>query len=180
MRVAITGGIAEGKSTVLSALASVGYDVVSADAIAREVFEEPATQAALARLMGESGPVDRARLRELIGRRPELRREVNRIMHPTIRHRMAASPARFFEIPLLVEGGMAHRYDYVWVVTCGPELQRQRLIARVGSETEADRLIATQLPTSVKIPFADWVVDTRILPETVAALVQQKAVSLDL
>src|SRR5688572_15672651 len=114
MRVAITGGIAEGKSTVLHHLKEAGQSVYSADDAALEVFSDPRMQRRLSAVSGLPEPIDRERLRAAIADTPELRREVNLAMHGPILDRILASRARFIEVPLLVEACLQARFDAVW------------------------------------------------------------------
>lgn len=160
MRVAITGGIAEGKSTVLSMLAEAGHPAASADAVAREILSEPATRAALAEIAGLPLTFAPSELRQAIAASEAVRRAVNRLMHPAVMDRLAHSGATFFEVPLLVEACLQDRFDRIWVVTCGHEEQRRRLILRYGGEEHVDRMLAAQLPTRAKLPFADLIVRT--------------------
>lgn len=162
MRIAITGGVAEGKSTVCQALSDAGYATISADAVARAVFLEPDVQRSLAAIIGLNGPeVTPAEVRAAITQDPKIRSAVNQLMHPRVRSQMDASPAPFHEVPLLIEACLHSRYDKVWVVTCGPEEQLARLALRLGSQEAAIALIQTQLPTCLKLAFADQVIDTR-------------------
>jgi dephospho-CoA kinase len=159
MRVAITGGIAEGKSTVMAIIAELGHATASSDAMARRVFSEPDVQAQLAAAAGlTTSTVTPAELRAAITASDEVRKRVNAIMHPRVRAAMDDSAARFHEVPLLIEACLYGRYDRVWVVTCGAEEQRRRLVARLGDDATADALIASQLPTAVKEAFADKII----------------------
>ena len=167
MRVAVTGGIAEGKSTVVAMLAEYGCSTVSSDQLAREVFQLPDVQPLLARAARLSGDtVSPTQLRAAIAADDLVRHRVNRIMHPRVRARMDAAEAGVHEVPLLFEACLYGRYDQVWVVTCGPEEQLRRLIHRIGNEETARSLIASQLSSEVKVAFADRVIDSRMsVPE---------------
>jgi dephospho-CoA kinase len=167
MRVAITGGIAEGKSTVLGYLRDGGYPTFSSDVIAREIFEDPEVNALLARAAALPPPVGREALREAILRDPSVRRSVNRIMHPRVGAAQRAHPRGFFEVPLLVEACLQGEFDRVWVVTCGAIEQRRRLRERLGEEAVVEGLLAAQLPTEVKVAFADLVLRTNEPPDRV-------------
>lgn len=173
-RVAITGGIAEGKSTVLGYLSSLGYKTLSADALARELFDEDSIQKELAALLGVEPPVQRSDLLRAIAAKPSLRRAVNRLFHPYLLPRLLDGGAEFIEIPLLIETCLQGLFDEVWVVTCGPDEQMRRLAARVGPR-EAVQLLAAQLPTQAKIPFADVIVRTNEPEERVLAHVRRHA-----
>ena len=159
MRIAVTGGVAEGKSTLVAALAKRGLRTVSADAVARAVRDDPATHRALAEAF--SLPLGNLEdgLRLMLAD-PAERRKLNRIMHPLVWRAMQATPHDVAEIPLLVETCLYDTYDYVVVVTCGEDEQLRRLVARVGDKTTAERLLRSQLPTRAKKPFADLIVRT--------------------
>lgn len=167
MRLGITGGVAEGKSTVLSYLQDLGVETVSLDDLSHRVFDEPDIQAGVASLLGMRPPISRSDLRNRLFKEPSMRRAVNRIMHPRILAAMLASPASVFEVPLLVEGCLQRYFDAIWVVTCGPDEQRRRLVERTGSEESAARVIAAQLPTAIKCIFADRIIRTNDAPQSV-------------
>lgn len=159
MRTAITGGVAEGKSTVLGYLAQMGYKTYSVDEAAKAVFDSEDVQRQLSALLGYDAPISRDLLRTAIGIRKDLRREVNRIMHPAIARDLLSSEAEFFEVPLLIETCLQDQFDRVWVVTCGSDEQMRRLTNRIG-RSDAVRIMSIQLSTHAKIPFADHVVRT--------------------
>jgi len=157
---AVTGGIGEGKTTVLGYLAELGFKTVSADSLARTVFEDPIINGLLARTVDHNGPILPVELRNALFGNPDLRRGVNRIMHPRIVDLIRRSAADFVEIPLLIEACLQGEFDSIWVVTCGLVEQRRRLTIRYENTIDVDALIAAQLPTEVKIPFADEVFRT--------------------
>jgi len=164
---AITGGIAEGKSTVLGFVSDLGYKTLSADSVAREVFSDPDVNVLLAQLVGTNPPIAPQTLRHALAESPEIRHSVNRITHPRIMDAIRSSDAEFIEIPLLIESCLQGQFDCVWVVTCGLEEQRRRLEARYGPSGEGELLLNVQLPTLAKIPFADEVFRTNCAFEAV-------------
>ena len=170
MRVAITGGIGEGKSTVLTILGDLGHTTQSADSIAREIAAKPEVRAeiaALARLRNDFAPAD---LRDRLASSEALRRAINRLMHPLVMSAISRSDATFVEVPLLIEACLQSTFDQVWVVTCGAEEQRRRLLDRYSDPEHVERMLATQLPTRAKIPFAELVVRTNAPLEHVRRL----------
>lgn len=173
-RIAITGGIAEGKSTVVGYLADLGYSVESSDRIAREVFETEPVQRILADLTGESPPFSRDSLRERLNS-VDFRRTLNAVMHPLILEGLRLTRAQVIEVPLLLETCMQSEFDCIWIVTCGAEEQVRRLCARLGDERSAEALIRTQLATRAKIPFADRLVRTNCEESTVQRFVSTAA-----
>ena len=158
MQIAITGGIAEGKSTVLQFCAQMGVPTLSADQLAREAFRDPSIRRAVEDFTNLSIE-DRSGLRTLMLARDDIRRGVNHILHPWI-----AAQARDFhgaiEIPLLIETVRFPAVSAVVVVTSGVAEQRRRLMERVQDADLTDRMLAAQLPTRVKMHFADAVVRT--------------------
>ena len=169
MRIAITGGIAEGKSTVLNYVRMAGYETQSSDSIAHQVFCSDPVQSHLASSLGLSRPISREAVRSLISADVKARKALNDLMHPLIWEAIAHSSSTFIEVPLLVEAALYLKFERVWVVTCGPIQQQQRMIQRIRSkgdlsldaaELETQRLLALQLPTCVKCFFADRIIRT--------------------
>jgi dephospho-CoA kinase len=176
--VAVTGGIAEGKSTVLAELASMGHSTASADLLAREIFSDPQTNARLAAIAGTGGQILPAELRASMLASREIRRQVNRVMHPLVAQAIDRSGAQFVEVPLLIETCLQGDFDRVWVVTCGAEEQRRRLLERYRDESTVIAILAAQMPARAKIPFSDSIIRTnrplqhvrRLLSEALAVL----------
>ena len=173
MITAITGGIGEGKSTVVGYLNELGYRTASADSFARDLFAEPGVNRQLAEVSGLPYPIAPHALRSKLLSDPEIRRSINRIMHPKVIEAIYSSNAQFVEIPLLIETCLFGRFDAIWVVTCGVDEQLRRLVDRYGSEIEAKHLMQTQLPTMAKIAFADEILRTNQAPEAVRRFVSQ-------
>ena len=174
-RIALTGGIATGKSHVASRLREAGVPVVDADVISREVVV-PGTPvlAAIVARFGESiltadGTLDRARLGKIVFRDPAARRDLEAIVHPAVRKAIEEffnrlprnTPLAVADIPLLYETGRARRYDSVVVVACAPDQQVERVMARDGlTREEAERRVASQWPIEDKVDRADFVIRT--------------------
>jgi dephospho-CoA kinase len=172
VRVALTGGIASGKSMVAAELAARGAIIIDADVLAREVVEPgtPALAAIIDRF-GEQvvtdGRLDRPRLAQLVFADPLARRDLERIVHPAVRARaaeleQAAPPAAIVVhvIPLLVETGQQGDFDVVVTVDVDHETQIQRLLARNGfTRAEAESRIAAQASREDRTIAADLVVD---------------------
>ncbi|MFZ4506357.1 MAG: dephospho-CoA kinase [Fimbriimonas sp.] len=159
MRIAITGGPGDGKSTVLRFLQEAGELTTSSDALARQVFALDDVQAQIAALLGLPAPVAPQAVQAALSD-PETRRSINRITHPLILLALEKSRAKFFEVPLLLETCLQGQFDQVWVVTCGPEERLRRLTERYGSRSAADKMMATQLPERAKLAFADQIIRT--------------------
>lgn len=172
-RVALTGGIASGKSRCLSVLRELGVPTIDADQLAREVVA-PGTAGLRAiverfgpRVLEQDGTIDRNRLASIIFGDVDARRDLEAIIHPrvytAIGHWFATldTPAGVADIPLLYETGREGDFDIVIVAACTPEQQIERLMTRNRmSEADATARIAAQLPLADKVARADYVIDT--------------------
>lgn len=169
--IALTGGIASGKSAVAEIFAQLGAPVLDTDQIARDVVE-PGTPT-LAKLVAEfgadildaSGRLDRARMRARVFSDPEQRKQLEAITHPAIREELAAraqraqGPYQIHVIPLLIESGRADLYDRVLLVDTSEEDQLKRLTARDNSSPElARQILAAQASREERLEAADDVI----------------------
>ena len=182
-RIALTGGIASGKSTVAKLFAALGAKLIDTDQVAREVVA-PGTPAlaAIAQRFGADiidglGQLDRARLRRIVFDDAIARRDLEAIMHPAIRTetlrqcREAGGPYQLVAIPLLVETDGAADYDRVLLVDVSPATQLARLMPRDGmTHAEATRMIAAQATREARRAAAHDIIDNN---GDVAALAPQ-------
>ena len=175
LRVALTGGIATGKSFCTARFASLGVPVVDADLLAREAVApgSPGLAAIASRfgpsvLLGDGG-LDRAALGTIVFADRSARADLESIVHPEVYRRInewfAARPAgtrlAIADIPLLYETGQEHDYDLVIVCACAPAEQFRRLVSRDGLSAEAARArLAAQWPIGEKVSRADYVIRT--------------------
>ena len=177
LKVGLTGGIATGKSYVLSVLSELGCEVMDADQTAREVVEpgQPAFEEIVAHFGGEvvgaDGRLDRPKLGAIVFNDPAQREKLNSIVHPKVFEAqarwMAEVEARnpqavvIIDAALMIETGSYRRFDKVVVVYCEPELQLQRLMARNNmTQEEATARISSQMPSAEKLKFADFSINT--------------------
>ena len=170
--IGLTGGIASGKSLVSQTLRGLGMQVIDADHVGQELMEtDDAVKEEVIRTFGptvltQGGEVDRAKLGDIVFRDQELRRSLERIMHPLIgaelwrRARESRHDITVLEIPLLIETGGHERVDMVVVVYATREHQIQRIMGREGiAKEEALRRIEAQLPLEAKVPYAHYVIN---------------------
>lgn len=172
IKIALTGSIGMGKSTVAAMFAEAGIPTFDADAEVR-LMQGPG--GSLVDPIGRrfpgtliDGTLDRALLREMVLENSEALAALEAIVHPAVaaardafteRHRGA--PALLFEIPLLFETGGEKGFDKVIVVTAPADVQRSRVLQRQGITAEAlDAILERQLPDSDKRARADFVIDT--------------------
>ncbi len=174
MIIGLTGSIASGKSTVSRMLKELGYPIVDADLVARQVVEpgsetlQKINEAFDASVILPDGTLDRKKVGDLIFNDPESRKRLNDIIHPAIRKEMLRQRAAYvaeghqvviMDIPLLFESQLQHLADKILVVSVTEENQLKRLIKRNGlSENEAAARISSQLPMTVKEAGADAII----------------------
>ena len=172
IKIALTGSIGMGKSTVATMFRQAGVPVFDADAVVREL---QAPGGGLVEKIGElfpgcvrAGTLDRECLAEIVLSDRAKLSQLEQIVHPAVREareRFVAAHsdagALIFEIPLLFETGGEKDFDKVVTVSAPADVQRARVLARAGMN--ADRLnaiLARQTPDAEKRQRADFVVDT--------------------
>jgi len=176
LKVALTGGIATGKSHVLDLFRGRGVPVLDADALAHGVMATgtEATAAILARfgpgVKASDGSIDRKALGAIVFADAGARRDLEALVHPAVYRAITAGLRAFdllggaafavVDVPLLFETGHGSDFDRVIVTASPPELQRQRLVDRGLTEAEAEQRLTAQWPTAEKTSRADFVVRT--------------------
>ncbi len=169
--IALTGGIASGKTAVADLFAELGVTVLDTDQIAREVVEPGSpTLSSLVLAFGPeildtSGRLDRKAMRSRVFADEAERARLEAIMHPAIRAELAkrsaqvGGPYQVHVIPLLTETGRADDYDRVLVVDCPEEDQIKRLMKRDGATLEqAQAMLAAQVTREQRLAVADDVI----------------------
>ncbi|WP_137130626.1 dephospho-CoA kinase [Rhizobium sp. FY34] len=172
IRIGLTGSIGMGKSTTALLFADEGIPVNDADAVVHALYQGEAVAPVGAAFPGtvKDGSIDRAELARQLAAEPQRFSELEAIVHPLVRQKeqlfldhQRASGAKMvlLDIPLLFESGAADRVDVIVVVTCDPQVQRQRVLARPGmSEEKFAMILARQVPDAQKRQKADFMIDT--------------------
>ena len=183
LRVALTGGIASGKSTVAAMLRERGCAVLDADTLGHDLLQpgqaayEEVVRAFGNRILGADGSVDRGKLGAIVFADRDWRARLERILHPRIIEAAAqwfaaagGSGGRdfaFLEATLIYEAGYKPNFDRVVVCWCRREQQLERLQQRGLSPEDAERRLAAQMPLDEKRRLADDVIDcSRSIEET--------------
>jgi dephospho-CoA kinase len=172
IRIALTGSIGMGKSTVATMFTRAGVPVFDADAVVRE-FQSPG--GGLVAKIGElfpscvrCGTLDRDCLAEIVLADPAKLAALEAVVHPAVREAREAfiaghkdASVLVFEIPLLFETGGEKEFDKVIVVSAPAEAQLARVLQRPGMTAEKLQSIrARQIPDEEKRRRADFVIDT--------------------
>ncbi|MBK1648273.1 dephospho-CoA kinase [Rhabdochromatium marinum] len=186
MRVALTGGIGSGKSTVAEQFARLGAPVIDADVISHRLTAAngaamPAIVAAFgAAARNVEGALDRAWMRARVFGDSAARRQLEAILHPLIRAEMLArsnqaeGPYSLLVIPLLFETGQQALVDRVLVVDVPESQQIARVRARDGLSDDAiGAVLASQVDRARRLQGADDVIDNSGAPEQLAARVAE-------
>jgi dephospho-CoA kinase len=171
LRVALTGGIASGKSTVADLFSEYGVPIIDTDVIARQLVRpgEPALEEIRATFGDEvfdaDGGLDRKSMREIVFSDPQRRKQLESILHPKIREAVVAQsesvngPYQIIAVPLLVGSPIQEFIDRVLVVDCDEDTQLNRLLARdAESEDQARRILAAQASRQDRLAIADDVI----------------------
>jgi dephospho-CoA kinase len=178
LRVALTGGIATGKSHCLSRFRTLGAATVDADALARDAVEpgSPGLAAVVARfgpgMLRADGELDRPSLARIVFADAAARHDLEAIVHPFVYQALTgwferlpdstpAASVGMADVPLLFETGHEGDFDRIIVTSCRPEQQIERAMARDHlPRADAVRRIALQWPTEKKRAGAHFVIDT--------------------
>jgi dephospho-CoA kinase len=176
LRIALTGGIATGKSYVLQQFRQRGVPCLDADLLAHGVIAAgtEATAEIAARfgteMLAADGAVDRRKLGPVVFADPAARRALEAIVHPAVYRAIAAGlrafelvghyPMGIVDIPLLYETGRAADFDTVIATVCAPAMQLARLVERGMSPEQAQQRLTAQWPAAEKAARADIVITT--------------------
>lgn len=174
-KIALTGGIATGKSYVANLLREAAVPIIDADVLSREVvvLGTPGLSAVRQRFGPDSirrdGTMDRVRIGQIIFKDKRARQDLEAIIHPAVQRAIdkffdalpKRTPFAVADIPLLFETKREGQFTSVVVVACPRDLQLQRLMERNKlTKEDAERRLAAQLPIDQKVKKADYVIRT--------------------
>ncbi len=176
LRVGLTGGIATGKTTVGTMFVELGCRLIDSDRIVHDLFHpDQAVYRAVVnefgtQILATGGTIDRRILGDIVFKDPLARAKLNSLVHPAVTRRqqewlqeVEAQDPRAIAIvdaALMIEVGTYKTYQKLIVVTCTPEVQKERLRKRTTlSESEIEARIRSQMPLEEKVKYADYVID---------------------
>ncbi len=171
--IAITGGLATGKSTVLNIIKELGFSVLSCDDIVKDLYTHKEIKENIKSLcdidiLNTAGEIDRKKLLLAIIKDSNLKKRLEQFLHPLVWKEIQkrilqdladkANPI-FVEVPLLFEANWDKYFDEIWVVSCSEQIQKERILKRQDPENWL--LLATlQIPIEEKIKRADRVISS--------------------
>jgi dephospho-CoA kinase len=188
IRVAVTGGIACGKSLAASMMEAAGVPVCDADGVAHALMKpyeggyRAVVEAFGSCILADDGTIDRRVLGDIVFNNEAKRQCLNALLHPAVRveidgwlERQAQAGVRMavVVIPLLFEAGMADGWEAVVCVACQPAQQMDRLRARGLDEAACRSRLAAQLPLQEKVERSDFTIWNDGSPEQLSESVRQ-------
>ena len=172
--IGLTGGIGSGKSTVSLMLKTAGFEIIDADIIARQIYEDEKLLRKVYETFGndiknEDGSLNRKALGRIVFSDDEKLIQLNKLTHPVIRQKVSDEIEEYksqneeiviLDAALLVESDYLNFIDKLLVVTCKENIQIERIIARDNcSIEEALGRIKSQMSQENKVKYADYVID---------------------
>jgi len=175
--VALTGGIASGKSVVAEVLEDLGCYIHNADKVAHDLMEpeKPAWKKIVAhfgkKILNEDKTINRSRLGKIIFSGEKERRFLNELIHPLVLEKKKEVINRLekeghynifiSEAALTIEAGFADFFDKIIMTYCKKEVQIKRLMERDGiSRKQTIKIIKSQMQPQEKLKYADYIIDT--------------------
>ncbi|MGV1872479.1 dephospho-CoA kinase [Agrobacterium rosae] len=170
--IGLTGSIGMGKSTTAQLFAQEGIAICDSDAVVHQLYENEAASLIEDAFPGttEAGRVNREKLGQILRQNPANFAKLEQLVHPLVRskqdeflerERQNGSAFALLDIPLLFETGAETRVDVIVVVSCAPDIQRQRVLSRPGmSEEKFQMILGRQMPDEEKRKRADFIIDT--------------------
>jgi dephospho-CoA kinase len=175
LRVALTGGIASGKSTIATKFKELGAPIIDSDVISRDIVEpgKPCFKAILnefgANLLTDEGSIDREKLRNIIFDNKEAKNMLEDILHPAIYQEIenkvsqVTYPYCLIVIPLLIETQAMDRFDRILVVDTTENSQIKRAKNRDKSSIKIlEKIINNQAKREQRLKYADDIIDNNV------------------
>ncbi len=161
-KIAITGNIGTGKTTILKILQNLGFLTFSCDSVVRELYKDPEIKKRVIDIFGKEiiesdKKLNKRKILEKILENKELKRELENLFHPLVKEKLLEfieinkrEKVLFFEVPLLFEVGWEDLFDEVWVVSCSEKVQKERILKKGLNEKLGEKILKTQLPLKEK------------------------------
>lgn len=186
LRVALTGGIGSGKSTVSSIFQALGVPIVDADVISRTLVKSgrPCLNAIIDEfgedLLDTRGEIDRNKLRTIIFNDPKAKRKLEDILHPAIYQEIEREvsnidyPYCLVAIPLLIETQATDRFDRILLVDVPEKMQLTRASERDKTSRKfISEIIKNQASREQRLKHADDIIDNSVKIEELNDVVEK-------
>ena len=188
-KIGLTGGIASGKSTVANLFSDLGVEILDADVIAHSITSKHGSAYdKIIKHFGKSviaddNELDRKKLRTIIFNNSELRKDLERIIHPEVHSIInkqtfeSQEPYQIIVVPLLIETGYQNFVNRVLIIDCSLETQLARLMNRDDEKLESARkIVANQIERKERLKFADDIINNE--KKTSISVLKKKVLEL--
>lgn len=161
-KIAITGSLGTGKSTILKILQNLGFSTFSCDEVVKNLYKDPDIQKKIIKIFGKEilsidGKLNKKKILEKILENNKLKEKLESFFHPLVKEKLLEFMKKrkkekiiFAEVPLLFEAGWEDLFDEIWVITCSPLTQKERILKKGLEEKLGKKLLKLQLPLKEK------------------------------
>jgi len=161
-KIAITGSLGTGKSTILKILQNLGFSTFSCDEVVKNLYKNPDIQKKIIEIFGKEilsidGKLNKKKILEKILEDNKLKEKLESLFHPLVKEKLLEfirerkeEKIIFAEVPLLFEAGWEDLFDEIWVITCSPLTQKERILRKGLEEKLGEKLLKLQLSLKEK------------------------------
>ena len=161
-KIAITGSLGTGKSTILKILQNLGFSTFSCDEVVKNLYKNPDIQKKIIEIFGKEilsidGKLNKRKILEKILENNKLKEKLESLFHPLVKEKLLEfirerkeEKIIFAEVPLLFEVGWEDLFDEIWVITCSPLTQKERILRKGLEEKLGEKLLKLQLSLKEK------------------------------
>ena len=161
-KIAITGSLGTGKSTILKILQNLGFSTFSCDEVVKNLYKDPDIQKKIIEIFGKEilsidGKLNKRKILEKILENNKLKEKLESLFHPLVKEKLLEfirerkeEKIIFAEVPLLFEVGWEDLFDEIWVITCSPLTQKERILKKGLEEKLGEKLLKLQLSLKEK------------------------------
>ena len=161
-KIAITGSLGTGKSTILKILQNLGFSTFSCDEVVKNLYKDPDIQKKIIEIFGKEilsidGKLNKRKILEKILENNKLKEKLESLFHPLVKEKLLEFVRErkeekiiFAEVPLLFEVGWEDLFDEIWVITCSPLTQKERILRKGLEEKLGEKLLKLQLSLKEK------------------------------
>lgn len=161
-KIAITGSLGTGKSTILKILQNLGFSTFSCDEVVKNLYKNPDIQKKIIEIFGKEilsidGKLNKKKILEKILEDNKLKEKLESLFHPLVKEKLLEfirerkeEKIIFAEVPLLFEVGWEDLFDEIWVITCSPLTQKERILRKGLEEKLGEKLLKLQLSLKEK------------------------------